>query len=195
MPRIINTRVLNNIAKTIPTASEKTEFTKLRDDHTFQKNEVKNLQKLNSNLSKKLRLIEKQNTESMLKKNPKVIKIINDKMKSKDIKIKNLEDTLRLKEKELLLYKDLKKIKPMLQTDFNNFIANSVRSLQENLSSDKNSDYDFMIRDVQIEALVSTEKRGNEMAFIIPTSTQLKDIDGNKLQKIKYSLSMAYKNT
>ena len=195
MPRIINTRVLNNIAKTIPTASEKTEFTKLRDDHTFQKNEVKNLQKLNSNLSKKLRLIEKQNTESMLKKNPKVIKIINDKMKSKDLKIKDLENTLNLKIKELKKYEDLKKIKPMLQTDFNNFIANSVRSLQENLSSDKNSDYDFMIRDVQIEALVSTEKRGNKMAFIIPTSTQLKDIDGNKLQKIKYSLSMAYKNT
>ena len=193
MPQRINVNVLNSMGRTMNNPSEKKEFMKLRNDHTLQKNKVKSLENANKILLKEVAVLKKQNSEASLKKNPIVTRIINEKIKTSEVKIKNLENKLKLKEKELLQYKYLKDIKPMVQNDFNNFIANSVRALQENLSSNSNSDYDFMIRDVQIEALVSTEKRGGKMTFIIPTSTQLQNIDANRLQKLKYSLSMAPK--
>lgn len=193
MPRRINVNVLNSMGRTMNNPSEKKEFMKLRNDHTLQKNKVKSLENANKILLKEVAVLKKQNSEASLKKNPIVARIINEKIKTSEVKIKNLENKLKLKEKVLLQYKYLKDIKPMVQKDFNNFIANSVRALQENLSSNSNSDYDFMIRDVQIEALVSTEKRAGKMAFIIPTSTQLQNIDANRLQKLKYSLSMVPK--
>ncbi|TLP38431.1 hypothetical protein [Arcobacter arenosus] len=106
----------------------------------------------------------------------------------------NLQKLLEKQEIQLRQFEELKRIKPLYQNDFNNFIASSVKALQNNLESDDDSDYEFMIRDVQIEALVSTENRNGKLSYVIPTSTQLKEIDGNKLQRLKYSLSVVPKS-
>jgi hypothetical protein len=194
MPIKINVSKLNTIQKKM-NIEERKEFEILRKDHTIQKNSTISLKSSNLKLKDELASLKKLITSSSLKTNPIVKKLIDDKVKIKDNQISQLEKTLLLKDQEILKYNNQLKIKPLAQDDFNNFIATSVKSLQRDLTSDKNSDYDYLIRDVQIEALVSTENRNGKMSFIIPTSSQLNEIDGSKLQRLKYSLIVAPKVT
>lgn len=167
---------------------DKKEIQNLKKSYKLQETKVARLTTENQTLKKTQKLQENHTAKLTNENNSLKIQI-----RSFEKEKNNLQKIIDKKELDLKKFEELKRIKPLYQNDFNDFIANSVKALQNNLESDDNSDYEFMIRDVQIEALVSTENRNGKLSYVIPTSTQLKEIDGNKLQKLKYSLSVVPK--
>ncbi len=102
---------------------------------------------------------------------------------------KNIEKLLREREQLIKKLELLGKVKRLPKQNFNKFIADSVRELQTSLrTSDPQAEDEFIIRDVEIEATVLTEEVNGTPTFSLPTREDLKELSGERMQKLKYSL-------
>lgn len=131
-----------------------------------------------------------------LKRNPHVIELLKEgkakftvEIEKKNTLIKNLQrDLLTLKGR----YAHLDKIKPVEKAEFNRFLSNSIIDLQSELSS-ANGEYEFIVRDLEVEVNLLVESRATKLVYILPTTTQLNEIEQDKMHKLKFSLSVAPK--
>ena len=97
-------------------------------------------------------------------------------------------------------YERLDAIEPVQKDEFNKFLASSILDLQSELSA-TDSDYEFIVRDLEIETSVLVETREvgtgrnkeKKPVFILPTTKQLNDIDPDMMNKLKFSLSVVPK--
>lgn len=125
-------------------------------------------------------------SETKLKTNPVVKKIIS---KETDPLNRNIQKLMLERESLRTKLKALGTVKRLPKKSFNKFIADSVRDLQKSLqTSDAESEGEFIIRDVEIEATVLTEEVNGQPEFSLPTREDLKELSGERLQKLKYSL-------
>lgn len=167
------------------------EILKLEQDKLTLTNQNKDLNQRVKDLEKQLK------NKNLLQENPIVqdlIKEENEKIQkelNKQIVINRelKQSMLNLKEK----YRVLETIKPLEKTDFNKFLYSSITDLQEELSNN-DDEYEFIVRDVEIEANVLTEIRNNKPVYILPTTKQITTTKPEMMTRLKYFLSIAPKD-
>lgn len=187
----------------IPIVDEKSEITRLNTENlklaeqnaTIQK-QIQSLNDSNLKLqNENTRLTQLLSDDKQLLEHPAVKKIVQDNQKKIDIQMNQYQiDTDKLR-KEIDLLKEklsLQDATPLLKQEFNSFLKESITELQNDLS-DESGNYMFVVREVEVQAVLNTELRGGKMVYLLPTSDQLKEIDGNKLQRLTYKLSLISK--
>lgn len=161
------------------------------------------IEKQTTPLKQQIAELQKEKTqETRLKANPKVKSLIkkeiDKKTKQHTLEKTKLTHDLKLKDNRINELIDKLKVtgtKPIDQKDFNNFLSNSIRDLQNSFEDTKgNSNTDIIIRDVDIEATVITEMRNKKPVLIIPSREDMKELGSQNLQKVKYSLSVIPKD-
>ena len=167
--------------------------------------QIADLRAQNKEVAERLRTKEKElTTKTLLRQNPFVNELIaSEKAKfSSDIGKKNIEikrlqdDLLKLKAD----YAHLDKIEPVQKDEFNRFLSSSIMDLQSELSS-TDSDYEFIVRDLEVETNLLVESREvmvgrrkeRKLVYILPTTKQLNDIDPGMMNRLKFSLSVVPK--
>lgn len=106
-------------------------------------------------------------------------------------------ELLTLKER----YAHLDTIQSLQKDEFNRFLSSSIIDLQSELSSTDDA-YEFIVRDVEVEANLLVEQRKlknaqgkleQKMVYVLPTSQQLNDIDPKMFNRLKFSLAVVPK--
>ena len=143
-------------------------------------------------------------TKTLLKQNPFVSEIIaaeqakfSSDLGKKNLEIKKLQDDLLKLKAD---YAHLDKIEPVQKDEFNKFLSSSIMDLQSELSS-TDSDYEFIVRDLEVETNLLVESREvmvgrrkeRKLVYILPTTKQLNDIDPGMMNKLTFSLSVVPK--
>lgn len=187
----------------IPIVDEKSEITRLTTENsklseqnvTIQK-QVQTLNDSNLKLqTENSRLTQLLSDDTQLLEQPAVKKILQTTQKQFDTQMKQYQIDADKMRREIDLLKEklsLQDATPLLKQEFNSFLKESITELQKDLS-DESGDYMFVVREVEVQAVLNTELRGGKMVYLLPTSDQLKDIDGNKLQRLTYKLSLISK--
>lgn len=191
---IVKFRQLESLNKTLSSENKK------------YKTQIEELQKKNKDSVLKLNAKEKElKNKTVLKNNPIVLDILRDeKNKSKlEINKKNLQieelnkNIIELKTK----YEYIDQIKPIQKDDFNRFLSSSIIDLQNELSS-TDDEYEFFVKDLEVQTnlLVELRETGrgvnkkSNLVYILPTTTQLKDIEQDKMHRLKFSLTVVPKD-
>ncbi|MDI6734879.1 MAG: hypothetical protein QME42_01575, partial [bacterium] len=84
----------------------------------------------------------------------------------------------------------------LTQEGFTTFISDTMRDLENKMSScSADEDKKFVLKEMEIEAKVAMEKKGNRGIYVFPTAEKLRDIDSSKLQTIKFMIKSSPKIT
>lgn len=181
-----NTNISASAKKMIKNAA--VELNTVRAENSKLKAVVKSQDKL----KKEIATLRSAGTESKLKNNPIVIKLVSTE-KTKLTKVITAKDVrIGVLERDLLVLKT----QPIQKAQFNQFISQSVLDLQASFSkagNENKEDCEILIRDVEIEASVITELKGGKPVYVIPSRQDMKELGSNNFQKIKYFLSLVPK--
>lgn len=157
---------------------------------------------LSSKLKESEKIISNKNT---LKRHTLVRELLEEERTKSVKQIDKYKLDLANLRKEMLTLKDryahLDTIQSLRKDEFNRFLSSSIIDLQSELSSTDDA-YEFIVRDVEVEAnlLVEQRKLKNEqgkleqkMVYVLPTSQQLNDIDPKMFNRLKFSMSVVPK--
>ena len=83
------------------------------------------------------------------------------------------------------------------QEGFTSFISDTLRDLENKMQTQVSVDEDkkFVVKEMEIEAKVIFEKKGNKGIYVFPTAEKLKNIAPDQLQKIKFMIKSSPKIT
>jgi hypothetical protein len=196
MPKPINPKNIDRI----PIVDEKNEISRLNTENSKLSEQNATIQKQVQDLNDTTKKLQNENSrlsqlltdDKYILEQPVVKKMVQENQKKFDSQMKQYQldtDNMR-KEIDLLKEKlSLEKSTPLLKQEFNTFLKESITELQNDLA-DTEGNFTFIVREVEVEAALSTELRSGKMVYLLPTSDQLKEIDGTKLQRLTYKLSL-----
>lgn len=178
----LNTKSLlkrNSVVKTI-----------LSEEATRLSSFNKRLQEQNRSLAVELQQQKKlSTTKSLLKQNPLVQEIITQEKSSLQKELAKKTSDLDLLGKRFEELQNAQRIKPLQKSEFNRFLSSSIQELQNELSAGE-GEYEFVVRELEVEANVMVESRANIPVYVLPTTEQLKDVDPRLMSRLKYALSV-----
>ncbi|MHC3993232.1 hypothetical protein ACXWTF_00225 [Thiomicrolovo sp. ZZH C-3] len=179
------------LAKDLET--HKAATTRLSQTEKSLQSKVQTLQTQNSALSAELKQSLKENTtKTLLRKNPLVQEMINLEKGRLETEISKKNDEISALNVKLDALLKVTKIKPLQKGEFNRFLSTSIQELQTELAAGS-GEYEFVVRDLEIEANVMVELRGNQPVYVLPTTEQLNEVDPRMMNRLKYALSVVPK--
>jgi chromosome segregation ATPase len=186
-----NLKLLNteNLKLTTQLDAEKENVIQLREELSKIKQEKKNM---NEEIER-LQNILTEHTKSKhdLLAEVERLKVMLDEIQSKLKELQNENARLRA---EAELHGESEELS---QEGFTAFIADTLQDLEQKMQEEVSVDEDkkFVVKEMEIEAKVAVEKKGNKGVYVFPTAEKLKGIHPDQLQKLKFVIRSVPKIT